>query len=167
MNKAYLLILIPLIVFGVIYFLIPKSSEESNSALDISYDSPTPTQSIVTPSPVEITASFEIYTNGTERIFTDPKYHNQSDDVYIASNNPNTVVVTKSGTTWNDFFDTLPMKLDKKCLTTGTGQVFCANDGDAPGALRFYINDVEDPDALDKVIEDGNNLRVIYALNPF
>lgn len=164
MNKAYLLIPLPLIAVVAIYLTIPKKLEVPNSTEKISYDSPTPTRSVVIPTPVELTASFEIITNGTRRIFSDPKYHNLSEDVYITAEDPNTIVVTRSGITWSDFFATLPMKLDKTCLTTGTGQVFCTGES---GELKFYINDVEDPDTLDKVIADSDNLKVIYDLNNF
>src|SRR3990172_12305992 len=69
---------------------------------------------LTTPTPqvqaeTERRASFAIFTNGTFRIFTDPKYHNLSDDVYIESTNPNIVLIQREGITWNDFFKTLPM----------------------------------------------------------
>src|SRR3990172_6251669 len=54
-------------------------------------------------------AAFAIFTNGTFRIFTDPRYHNLSSDVYIESTNPNIVLIQREGITWNDFFKTLPM----------------------------------------------------------
>src|SRR3990172_4396271 len=60
---------------------------------------------------IDITASFEIYTLGTKRIFTDSKYHNQSSDVYIEFSNASLIKVKRRGTIWGDFFATLPMKL--------------------------------------------------------
>jgi hypothetical protein len=121
---------------------------------------------VKTDSPEEIlpkfenfTATFEIYTNGTKRIFTDPKYHNKSLDVYIESKNPSLINVQKPDITWSDFFATLPMKLDKECLTTGTGQVFCSNKDKK---LRFYINEIEKQDALTSKISPGDFLKVEY-----
>lgn len=108
---------------------------------------------------VNIKASFKIITNGTERIFTDSKYHNRTEDVYIQLPDPGIVYVTKKGTRWDDFFKTLPMKLTKDCLTTGTGQVFCTGQG---GTLRFYLNDTEDKDLLDREIKDGDKIQVQY-----
>lgn len=107
----------------------------------------------------EFTASFEIYTNGTKRIFSDSKYHDLSPTVYIQNPNPSTVYVRSSGITWDDFFKTLPMKLTSECLTTGTGQFFCTGEN---GKLQFFINDTEDPDALEKVINPNDILLVIY-----
>ena len=108
---------------------------------------------------IDISAEFKIVTNGTTRIFTDSKYHNLSKDVYITSQNPNTINITKEGITWSDFFKTLPMSLDKNCLITGTKQTFCTNENKK---LFFYINNIETPDALDKVINNNDNLLVEY-----
>ena len=108
----------------------------------------------------EIQATFTIFTNGTQRIFTDPKYHLLSPDVYLQADSPNTVHVKKRGVTWNDFFKTLPMKLSHDCLTTGTGQVFCTN---ASQRLVFSINGVVEQYVLDKSIKDGDELLVTYG----
>ncbi len=120
-----------------------------------------------TPKPVEvfqetkeIQATFTIITNGTQRIFTDPKYHTLSPDVYLQADSPNTVHVKKIGVTWNDFFKTLPMKLTHTCLTTGTGQVFCTNTANR---LVFYVNGKVEQYALDKSIKDGDELLVTYG----
>lgn len=51
------------------------------------------------------------------------------------------------------------MKLEKDCIITGTKQTFCTNSAQK---LRFYINEVEDPNALDKVIKPNDHLRVEY-----
>lgn len=153
MKKA-LLLLIPLALIGG-YLLLNKTKpavEEQNTTPTISV---TPTEEAV-----NYKATFSIVTNGTTRIFTDSKYHNLSEDVYIEASSPNTVVVKKSGVTWDYFFRTLPMELSKECLTTGTQQIFCT---DKTKTLRFFVNDKEDPDALDKEIKDGDSLRVTYG----
>lgn len=113
-----------------------------------------------TPSPHEVQATFTIYTNGTLRIFSDPRYHNLSEDVYIQPDNPSIIHVEKAGTTWGVFFDTLPMKLSAECLTTGTGQVFCTNENKS---LKFYINRQLKPAALDMQIRDGDQLLVSFG----
>jgi len=120
---------------------------------------PQPEQTTPSSQPEEVTASFEIQTLGTKRIFTSSMYHNQSDNVYISADNPNQVHVKKTGVTWADFFATLPMKLTHDCLTTGTGQTFCTN---ASYELKFFINDKEEPNALDQVIKDEDRLFVSY-----
>lgn len=122
-------------------------------------DSTIPQLSTPSLSPKEIVASLEIYTLGTKRIFTDPKYHNLSDEVYISAEAPSQVHVKKTGMSWADFFATLPMKLTKDCLTTGTKQVFCTNNA---YKLKFFINGQENPDALDKEIKENDFLKVIY-----
>lgn len=111
----------------------------------------------------EIRASFAIYTNGTFRAFSDPRYHNLSEDIYINPSNPNTINVDKPSLTWSDFFNTLPMKLEKDCLTTGTGQTFCTNK---TYVIQFFINGAPDPNVLDKKINVKDKLLVTYeALN--
>lgn len=114
---------------------------------------------LATAAPVSFGANFEIYTNGTKRIFTDGKYHNLSPDVFIEASAPNIVQVRKPGVTWTNFFETLPMSLTKDCLVTGTKQTFCT---DATGELKFYLNDNEDKDALDRQINESDRLLVKY-----
>ncbi len=107
----------------------------------------------------EFTAGFEITTNGTKRIFTSPMYHNLSNDVYITAKDSSVVYIKKPNIAWQDFFDTLPMKLTKECLTTGTKQTFCT---DSSGKLQFFINEQEIPRALEKEINPNDYLKVIY-----
>lgn len=120
-------------------------------------------KAVVTPPipavPINITASFEIYTLGTKRIFTDSKYHNKSTDVFITKEEPSLIHVMRIGVTWNDFFATLPMSLTKDCLITGTGQRFCTN---SESELKFFINEVEVPTALDQEIKNGERLKIVY-----
>ena len=105
-------------------------------------------------------ASFTIITEGTTRTFTNTMYHNQSEDVYITSDNPNIITVTKPETTWQQFFDTLPFEVTKDCLTTGLGETFCSNQYQT---LSFYLNGVSLPDALDQVIGDGDKLLINFG----
>ena len=109
---------------------------------------------------VDIIASFEIYTFTTKRIFTASMYHNLSEDVYITADDPSVIHVKKNGITWADFFATLPMQLTRDCLITGTKQTFC---NDSEGTLRFFINEAENPDALDEIINEGDALRITYG----
>lgn len=121
---------------------------------------PSPTSSVPpASSSTNFTAHFAIFTNGTFRIFTDPKYHNQSKEVFLTSDNPNKIHITKDGITWQQFFDTLPapMKVTRDCLTTGTGQEFC-------GDLRFLINNEAAPDALDRIIQPNDKLLISFGL---
>ncbi len=115
------------------------------------------------PLPVDFIARFEIYTNGTKRIFSDEKYHNQSTDVYIEKLDPHVIFIKKSDVTWNDFFGTLPFSVKKDCLVTGTQQTFCTTD---EKKLYFYLNGLDTPDALDQVIAPNDMLRVEYGPIP-
>ncbi len=157
MNRALIvIILVILAIAGAILLLKSFSKLEQMQLATI--------QSTPTPSPVEetvsYTARFTIYTNGTLRIFSDPKYHNKSADVYLQADNPSIVYVKKAGVTWSDLFNILPMKLTKDCLTTGTGQNFCT-ENDAK--LRFFINGIEDENALNKEIKSEDKLLVSYG----
>lgn len=108
----------------------------------------------------KVNASFAIFTNGALRDFTNPRYHNQSKDVFIQSDNPNIIYVKKKGITWNDFFKTLPMQLSKDCLITGTGQKFCTNED---GSLKFYLNGQRDDNVLSKEIKNGDQALITYG----
>lgn len=56
---------------------------------------------------VNIKASFTIITGSITRSFKAEKYHNQSPDVYIENPDPTIIHVTKTGITWDDFFNNL------------------------------------------------------------
>lgn len=157
MNKKWFIfisvIAFLLVVFGTITLI--KSKNEAPKPRS----EPQPQ---ATPGAIDITAQFEIYTNNTKRIFTDSKYHNRSPEVYIEISNPSLIHIKKTSISWGNFFDTLPMKLTDNCLTTGTGQVFCTNE---TGQLKFYINSIEQPNALNQVINQNDKLIVRYTSN--
>jgi hypothetical protein len=118
----------------------------------------------IQPSPknevIDLTATFTIITDNITRSFQAEKYHNQSADVYVESSDPTIVHVTKKGITWDGFFQTLPMKLTKECLTTGDGETFC---NEKQGTLKFFLNDVEDKDLLDKQIKQGDKALIKFS----
>jgi len=107
-------------------------------------------------------AGFSIFTNGTERIFSESKYHNQSPDVYIAPDETNIIKVKKEGVTWQQFFDSLPapMKVTPDCLYTGTGQSFCNTN---TKTLRFFLNGKQETNLLQQTILDGDKVLLIYG----
>ena len=152
MKRLLLIVLIVISVIAGVIFVTKKQPETTTPA----QPTPTPTTTL---KYTNITATFEIYTLGTKRIFSDSKYHNKSDYVYITSESPNTIYIKRPEIKWADFFATLPMKLTNECLTTGTGQVFC--DGEK-GSLIFEINGREDKNALDSIIKNGDNLKVTF-----
>lgn len=113
------------------------------------------------PQPIlPFSATFEITTNGTKRIFTESKYHNQSAVVFITADQPNILTVTQEDVRWRDFFATLPFSLNEECLVTGTGQTFCSNETQR---LRFFLNEQENPNALYEIIKSGDNLKVVFG----
>ena len=162
LNKLRKIILIAILVAAITSLALFFFKGKQN--LSTSTTAPTSTTNQVTPTQfaekVDITASFEIYTNTTKRIFTASMYHNLSQDVYITADDPSIVHVKKTGITWDAFFATLPMQLSKECLVTGTKQTFCSGP---EGTLRFFINDVENPDALDEIINEGDFLKITYG----
>lgn len=107
-----------------------------------------------------IKAKFEIYTFSTKRVFTAAMYHNQSEDVFIQSSDPSVVHVKKKGITWGDFFATLPFSLSKECLITGTKETYCSGE---TGELKFFLNGELSPNALEKIIENADELVVRFS----
>lgn len=154
MNKAIVL-LITTAVLIVVYLFLTQAPMPALKTKSLENSTVTTSS-----SKVDYSAGFAIFTNGTFRVFTAAMYHNLSSDVYIQANNPNIVYVKKNDITWNDFFKTLPLKLTKDCLVTGTKQTFCT---DSNGRLRFYINGKEDINALDKYIKNKDQLLVTYG----
>ncbi|HSA83648.1 MAG TPA: hypothetical protein VLF20_02060 [Patescibacteria group bacterium] len=150
-----LLILGVLIIFVIAGFFVFSSTTKNNpKTLTVPISQ--------APETVETKAAFAIFTHGVFRIFTAAMYHNLSTDVYIESSNPNIVYVKRANITWDDFFNTLPFKLSKECLTTGTGQTFCTKGNQS---LRFYLNGKVNPNALDQVIKEGDQLLVTFGDN--
>lgn len=156
----FLLSFFVLIVVVIVGWLILSSnsdnSQEDNTPQTIQQQNPSTSPNIT----ADHTASFAIFTNGTARTFTNPDYHNLSADVFIEASNPHVIHVKKTGITWDDFFKTLPFSLERDCLTTGTGQIFCTNSN---SKLKFYINGNPDDDALDRIINAGDQLLVSYG----
>ncbi|MDP2638144.1 MAG: hypothetical protein Q8P26_03730 [Candidatus Levybacteria bacterium] len=153
MRKMVITIIISIALVLVSAFLLFNQS--STPKVSIQIPSPTPQD-----TRVNIKASFTIITGNITRSFQAEKYHNQSSDVYIESSNPTIINVAKSGITWNDFFKTLPMKLTEDCLITGDGETLCNGNG---RALKFYLNDIETPDLLDKEIRDGDKALINFS----
>lgn len=157
MNKRILIIVFVLVTAYVFYSLSAKKTD----SISPNYEAD---QSVVESSPsahsVDKKASFVIFTHGTFRIFTDPKYHNQSEDVFIEAQNPNIVKVKKDGITWNVFFKTLPFSLTHECLVTGTKQTFCSG---ANGVLKFYRNGELVQDLLNQKIQQNDQVLVSFG----
>lgn len=153
MVKVIVFLLLIAVLLGAGFSFFPQKSDFSGAGRIVEMMGKTVSKD------VSIKAKFAIYTLGTKRIFTDSRYHNLSPFVYLQKDAPDTIFVKKNGITWGDFFDTLPMKVSNDCLTTGTGQMFCSG---VDGSLRFYINQVEDEDALTKEIKDGDIFLIEY-----
>lgn len=153
MKKINILIgVLIVIILGGIFFL--TQQKISNKLPRVK------TVSIPKEEAVDYKASFAIFTNSTFRIFTAPMYHNLSFDVFIESINPNIVHVKKADIIWDDFFKTLPMKLTKDCLITGTGQTFCTGE---TGTLKFYLNGEKVDDLLDLEIQNDDQALISFG----
>lgn len=152
-SFAFVIIVIAAITLSACNKLPPKQAETQNS--QTAKASPVPDQN----EAANIKATFTIVTNGLTRNFSAKMYHNLSPEVYIESTDPSQVHIKKKGTTWDNFFKTLPMQLTKECLVTGTKETFCTGEN---GTLRFYINDIEDKDLLDKEIKEGDKAQIQF-----
>lgn len=148
--KILAVVIAAIVIVGGVFFF-SKSGSDSPAT-------PSPSPSPTTQE-INITASFTIITDSITRSFKAEKYHNQSSDVYITEKDPTQVHVKKTGITWSDFFETLPMEITRECLTTGDGETFC-NKKD--GTLKFYLNNVEDNELLDKKIGNGDSILIKF-----
>ncbi|OGK17480.1 hypothetical protein A2774_05545 [Candidatus Roizmanbacteria bacterium RIFCSPHIGHO2_01_FULL_39_12c] len=162
MNKNILvLILAVILIFGYLFFLKKPSttSQQVNiqKQTEPKKESSSNTNILET---IDYKASFAIFTNGVFRVFTAAMYHNLSSDAFIQADNPNIVHVKKNGITWDDFFKTLPFKLTKDCLTTGTGETFCTG---RDGSLKFYLNGVGNDNLLDTIITSGDRVLITFG----
>ena len=149
-----ILLMVILGVLAVGGFLVFSSSNPKTEPIAL------PTSTVAISEAADIKVSFAIFTNGTFRAFSASMYHNRSADVFIDSSNPNIVNVKKTNIAWNDFFSTLPFKLTKECLTTGSRETFCT---DSAKSLKFYLNGQLDTDALDRTIKEGDKLLVSFG----
>jgi hypothetical protein len=162
MQRAFtpiiLLIITVPIAIGIFIFLNFQTNDKTTTHID-TFDQAKQDLQEIQSSLTDFTASFEIYTNGTKRIFTASMYHNQSEDVYITPNDPSIIHVKKPGTTWSDFFQTLPFSLTADCLTTGNGETYCSN---STQKLMFLLNGESTPNALNNQIQPGDKLVVKF-----
>lgn len=143
------------VLFAGIFFFSRTGTKTSPGVLPSLAPSPSTGEQTV-----NIDASFTIITGSTTRSFNAEKYHNRSKDVFIEASNPSIINVKKKGITWDDFFRTLPMSLTKECLTTGDGETLCEGKG---GVLKFYLNDTEDKDLLDKQIKQNDKALIKFT----
>lgn len=159
MKKAFFIFLLLLLGIGIGYLIFNPSPTPIK---ELNFAKPTPTMVVIKmeQNQNDFAASFGIFTLGTARTFNQSMYHNLSPEVYIEKSNSNLVHVKKPGVTWDYFFKTLPFLLTKDCLTTGTGQSYCS---DQINQLKFYINGIYDPNALERVISPRDNLLVSYG----
>ena len=79
-KLIWVILAIFLVGGGALYFGFSKTQQTPSQPTQISTTSPTIQPQI---EAVDYKAGFAIFTNGTFRIFTDSKYHNQSADVFI------------------------------------------------------------------------------------
>lgn len=153
--KAFAITTLVVISFLGLLFLV-FNNQKPQAPQTIVDSSPTPT---VLDEKVNIQASFTMITGNITRSFKTEKYHNQSADVYIENPDPTTVYVKKKDITWDDFFKSLPMKLTKDCLITGDGETLC---NQKQGSLKFFLNDSEDPNFLDREIKEGDKALIKF-----
>lgn len=154
MKKVGIVLVVIFVALGI--FALSRASTTTPPKIEII---PSPSASLAPKEVVDTKASFKIITGNITRSFTAEKYHNQSEDVFIQADDPTIIHVKKAGITWDDFFQTLPMKLTKTCLTTGDGENLCDGEG---GNLRFYLNNIEDKDLLDKEIMMGDEALITF-----
>lgn len=156
--KKLLFLVITILLVGAVLFVGSKIGNYKSPNIENSTAiSPEPSESTRIK---DFTATFEIYTNSTKRIFTQSMYHNQSTEVFIENPDPSVIHVKKTGVTWAGFFETLPFSLTKECLITGTKQKFCNSESKK---LEFRINGQYNPDALDLEIQKGDQLVITYG----
>lgn len=154
MKKLLIIVLVTISLIAGYIFLNEDNSSQKTSSI-------TQTEDKMEKEAIVKKANFKIITNGTTRIFTDSKYHNQNEYVFIEKIDPSIVIVKKENIKWSDFFNSLPspMKLTKECLTTGTGQGFCTNESKK---LYFFLNGNETSNVIDLVIKNNDNLLIEY-----
>ncbi len=105
-------------------------------------------------------ARFLIYTNGTKRIFSTRKYYLQWPDAFLRSDGPTIVHVATKGTTWGNFFHSLPLTLTQQCLVISQLQQFCT---DSENSLKFYLNGKKISEFLTLEIHDGDRALISYG----
>lgn len=159
MKKLFYIFLLLALGVGIGYLIF---NPQPTPIKELNFAKPSPTPNVIKMKMDKNTsaASFGIVTNGNFWTFAHTMYHNQDDEVYIEPKNPNIVIIKNPSRTWDYFFKTLPFLLKRDCLTTGTGQSFCT---DEVSRLKFYIDGVEDPDALNKTIKHKSKFLVVYG----
>lgn len=154
-------------IIPIVITVISISGFIHSKALLIFFNKPQTQTLVSNPSPtstpaqeINIKAKFTIITGNITRSFTAEKYHNQSAEVFLTADNPTIINVKKTGITYDDFFKTLPMKLTSDCLTTGDGETLCNGKN---GTLKFFLNDIDTPDLLNKEIKENDQILIKFT----
>lgn len=108
---------------------------------------------------LEFNAKFAIYTDSFKRSFTKSMYHNLSKDAYISPKDVETVIVSKNGTTWQEFFDSLPLQITTACLVTGDNERLCNT---ADKSVKFFLNN-QRIYSLEVAIKPDDRLLISYG----
>lgn len=149
------IVILFLLIAGIGLYLLKPASLFTSQV--VNEPSPSPSPAIIDRDDL---AGFGIYTNGTFRVFTNTRYHNQSEEIYIESTNPYVIHIKKEGATWGDFFKTLPMDLTNECILTGTKEKFCTGQS---GTLKFYINGKKVDNFVEQKIKDGDRALITFG----
>ncbi len=153
MNKLIIGVLI-ITAIGIGAFLLKPDTAKAPDEIIVPSE-----PSAIKPQDINTIAYFTIITDDITRNFSNSKYHNRSEDVFITADNPTQIYVMQTGIKWSDFFATLPMKLSYDCLITGDSETLC--DG-KQGVLKFYLNDKEDKNLLDKEIKQDDRALIRF-----
>lgn len=105
-------------------------------------------------------ASFSVYTNGTKRGFNEPEFLERDERAYMTESEPDVIRIKKTGITWGQFFETLPIQIYKDCLLFNTGYIYCNTSSKT---VKFYINGLKEDNALDLGIRNGDRLLITYG----
>lgn len=162
MRNVVVLLVISVVVILISLSLFPLSMESKKARSDFSLNSGNKAAELGKTRQLSETleATFKIYIHGLPKDFEEKSYFNQSPDVYISPESPQTVHVTVGGTTWQDLFMTMPIIFSSECLVSEVNQEFCQQDD---LKLYYYLNGKLEDNIFPQEIKNGDTLLVTYG----
>lgn len=109
---------------------------------------------------VHIHADFKVYINDNIIDFSQPMYQLRDKYIHVEDNIGDVVHVHKADVTISDFFETLDIKFNNKCITIPIEGSFCNDDN---LQLRFFVNNEENSEFEKYEMKNFDKILISYG----
>ncbi len=105
-------------------------------------------------------ASILTVIHGDRFDFSGSAYQTKNSWIHFESQDGTTIHRHSSGVTMGYLFDSLAITVDEECYVFPSGREFCSND---EFELKYYVNRVQVPDIYEHVLDDEDDILIIFG----